>query len=126
LWQGANIISVSLSGHLNFLNSNYNAPTAEQIIKTVKGHTKSITALEVVKTNGQQKIYSASHDGTVIAWSSDTGIMHTVRGHVHTNSVSAIAFNQQNHIASCGLDDTVRFLDVSSNQYVYASSMRNL
>jgi WD40 repeat protein len=103
---------------LNFLNPNFNALPIEQIVKTVKGHTKSITALEIVNSNAQSKIYSASHDGAVIAWSSDSGIMHGVRGNLHRNLVNSIAFNQHKSIASCGLDDSVRFLDIEKDEYV--------
>uniref|UniRef100_A0A671KXT9 WD repeat-containing protein 1-like n=2 Tax=Sinocyclocheilus anshuiensis TaxID=1608454 RepID=A0A671KXT9_9TELE len=61
LWLKNHLLSVSLSGYINYLDrSNPDRP-----LRTIKGHTKSIQCLTVHKADGRSSIYSASHDGHI-------------------------------------------------------------
>ena len=122
LWQGENLISVSLSGNINYLNFN-DASTDRPILRTIKGHTKSITALEVAHVNTTSPIlFSGSHDGLIIHWDATTGEMDSVQpGTVgpHKNQVQDMKFDPASALlVTCGLDDTVRFID--DYKYMFA------
>ena len=82
LWQGQYIISVSLSGFINYLDIN----NAEKPIKVIKGHNKPITVLAV---NDQDRFnaFTASHDGFVTSWNCVTGDNERIAG------ISSILFN---------------------------------
>ncbi|KAK6319597.1 hypothetical protein J4Q44_G00108080 [Coregonus suidteri] len=61
LWQKDHLLSVSLSGYINYLDkSNPDRPH-----RTIKGHSKSIQSLTVHKNGGRSYIYSGSHDGHI-------------------------------------------------------------
>ncbi|CAF1299485.1 unnamed protein product [Didymodactylos carnosus] len=61
LWQGNHIITISLSGYINYLDKNtLNAP-----IRVIKGHNRSITAMTVLRNSQDVRIFSASCDGIV-------------------------------------------------------------
>lgn len=113
LWQGSTVLTVSLSGFINYLDINNGA---NSIIKVVKGHSKSITALAVANIYGKSMIYSASHDGLIIAWNSETGEMDSVKGNQHKSQVQQLAF-LNGVLVSCAYDDTLKFIDPNSNQY---------
>jgi WD repeat-containing protein 1 (actin-interacting protein 1) len=125
LWQNNHLLSVSLSGSINYLNSSTTETGPQnQILKTLKGHSKSITALEVVNVNTENPlIISGSHDGLIVYWNSTDGKMDTIKnGPVgqHKNQVQAIRYDSENDsLISCGLDDTLKFIDVKELKYVY-------
>lgn len=124
LWTAHHTLTVSLSGHINYIN-----PLSDNyIVKRLKGHNKSITALEVA---GESTIVSASHDGLVCHWDANTGDMDTVhddRGvHQHKNQVQAMRYDPVNGlIVTCGYDDMLKFVDAKDFRYVYVSSYRDL
>jgi len=94
------------------------------ILKTLKGHSKSVTALDVANINSDSPIiFSGSHDGLIIHWDSKSGIMDSVQnGSVgqHKNQVQSMKYDSiSNTLVTCSLDDTVKFVDVSSFKYVY-------
>ena len=113
LWQNGHVLSVSLSGKINYLNINDGG-----ILRTVRGHTKSVTALAVANTT----IFSASHDGLIIHWNAATGDMGAVATNEsinqHSNQVNSMAFHGlSNTLVTCGLDDTIKFID--TQRFVY-------
>ena len=109
MWQGSNILTVSLSGYINYLNQD------GDIIKTLKGHTKSITALAIVN----DRIFSASHDGLIIGWNAANGDMNSVSGPQHSNKVQSLVVDSaSNTLISCGYDDTAKFIDIASMKYM--------
>ncbi|GFT79995.1 actin-interacting protein 1 [Nephila pilipes] len=59
LWQGEHVLSVSLSGFINYLD--LTGPSHP--LRIVKGHNKSITALAI--SPDKSEIYTASHDSAV-------------------------------------------------------------
>ncbi|CAG02004.1 unnamed protein product [Tetraodon nigroviridis] len=61
LWQKDHLLSISLSGYINYLDKN----NCNRPIRTIKGHSKSIQCLTVHKCDGRSVIYSGSHDGHI-------------------------------------------------------------
>ena len=114
LWQGSNILSVSLSGFINYLDENNPAKPR----KIIKGHNKSITAMTVHADPGSnhRTVYTGSHDGFVTHWDSETGDNDRVSGASHTNQVTDMALDE-GVIYTAGLDDTVKTISLASNQY---------
>ncbi|KAI1290613.1 WD40-repeat-containing domain protein [Xylaria venustula] len=101
------IISLSLSGDLNYLKEDSDKP-----IKIVQGHNKSITALG---GNGQT-LWTGSFDGRVCTWDVASGVGTEVDGQRHTNQVTGFA-SASGQAYSVGWDDTLRVLDISSNTF---------
>ncbi|KAG7462107.1 hypothetical protein MATL_G00199110 [Megalops atlanticus] len=62
LWQKDHLLSISLSGYINYLDKN----NPDRPLRTIKGHTKSIQSLTVHKNEGRPYIYSGSHDGHIM------------------------------------------------------------
>ncbi|CAG8553172.1 26236_t:CDS:10 [Dentiscutata erythropus] len=94
IWQGENIISLSLSGDINYLDTKSPSP-----VKVVKGHQKAITA------------FTRSEDSTLF-----TGSYDGLGGNSHTNSVTQLS-SQGNKVVSVGMDDTVRMIDVDVKSF---------
>lgn len=122
LWTPNHVLTISLSGQINYINTQ---PDADSIIKRLKGHNKSITALEIVLGN---KIVSASHDGLICHWDAQTGQMDLVaddRGiHPHKNQVQAMRYDEVNNlIVTCGYDDMAKFIDAKDFRYVLVSTL---
>ena len=60
LWQGNHLLSVALTGNISYLNFN-DSTTDRPILRTIKGHNKSVTALEVAQqASGETLIFSGN------------------------------------------------------------------
>lgn len=121
LWTQSHVLTVSLSGHINYINPKAES-TNDFVVKRLKGHNKSITALEVVGDAGV--IFSASHDGLICHWNAQTGEMDVVEAsggvQQHKNQVQAMRFDEKNGLlVTVAYDDTLKFVDASQFKYVY-------
>uniref|UniRef100_A0A8C6PZM7 WD repeat domain 1 n=1 Tax=Nothobranchius furzeri TaxID=105023 RepID=A0A8C6PZM7_NOTFU len=105
LWQKDHLISISLSGYINYLDKN----NPDRPLRTVKGHTKSIQCVTVHKSEGRSYIYSGSHD--------ETGQNGCFSGKGHGNQVSKMVTDQAGHLVTCSMDDTLRFTDLTKKEY---------
>ncbi|XP_055378325.1 actin-interacting protein 1 [Condylostylus longicornis] len=114
LWQGEHLISISLSGKINYLD----VTNPEKPLRIVKGHNKPITVLGL--NEDKSSIYTASHDGIVIFWHPETGVNEKVGGNGHGNQLNGIA-SFDNFIYTCGIDDSLRQIDVETNTYTDVS-----
>jgi WD40 repeat protein len=103
------IISLSLSGDLNYLSVDSPQPT-----RIVSGHQKPLTALEVV---GGSTLYTGSTDGRICNWDLAAGIASVVSGDGHTNVVSAFLEIAPNTISSVAWDDKLRLIDSSMGAF---------
>lgn len=116
LWQDPYLLSVSLSGFINYLDKN----NTSKPLRVIKGHNKSITSLTVSKggdtASDDGKIFTGSHDGYITHWSSKTGEQDRVSGTQHTNQVQDMSATND-LIYTCGFDDTIRAIDLKSNAY---------
>lgn len=120
LWQKEHLLSVSLSGHINYLDKNSPA----RPIRVIQGHTKSIQCLTVHKGDGKSYIYSGSHDGHIARWDSDSGESQGLTGKGHTNQVSRMMISDRHELVTCSMDDTVRYTDTASNEYSAADVVK--
>ncbi|XP_026738812.1 actin-interacting protein 1-like [Trichoplusia ni] len=102
LWQGKHLLSVSLSGVINYLDvSNPDTP-----LRVLMGHNKPITCLALHPD--RHTVYTASHDGCVTAWDVKTGSGRHVLGAGHGNQVNGMRAAAAGQLLSCGIDDTLR------------------
>lgn len=113
LWQKDHLLSISLSGYINYLDKN----NPDRPIRTIKGHSRSIQSLTVHKDKGRTYIYSGSHDGHVNYWDSDSGENDDFSGKGHSNQVSKMVVDSADQLVSCSMDDTVRFTSVEKKEY---------
>ncbi|XP_014203509.1 actin-interacting protein 1 isoform X1 [Copidosoma floridanum] len=117
LWQGNHVLSVSLSGFINYLDLN----NPLKPLRIVKGHNKPITVL----TTSQDKstIYTGSHDGYVTNWKSSTGENDRVQGQGHGNQINGMNASAD-LVYTAGIDDTLRAIDIATNSYENTSVLR--
>ncbi|XP_022815529.1 actin-interacting protein 1 [Spodoptera litura] len=101
LWQGKHLLSVSLSGVINYLD----IENPDKPLQILMGHNKPITCLALHPD--RHTVYTASHDGCVTAWNVATGSGRHVAGAGHGNQVQAMAA-AAGALLSCGIDDTLR------------------
>ncbi|KAK2705767.1 actin-interacting protein 1-like isoform X2 [Artemia franciscana] len=111
LWQGQHLLSVSLSGFINYLDVN----NPEKPLRVVKGHNKPITALEV--NRAKKSIYTASHDGFITAWDAVTGENERINGAGHGNQVNGMVLVDGRSLYTIGIDDSLREINVGSREY---------
>jgi WD40 repeat protein len=105
------IISLSLSGDLNYLSEGKDKP-----IRVVQGHNKTVTALG--ESDGKnQTLTTGSFDGKVCSWDISTGIGSVVEGQAHSNQVTQFA-SAAGQTYSVGWDDTLRTIQDSTNNFV--------
>ncbi|XP_020339450.1 WD repeat-containing protein 1-like [Oncorhynchus kisutch] len=113
LWQKDHLLSISLSGYINYLDkSNPDRP-----LRTIKGHSKSIQSLTVHKNKGRAYIYSGSHDGHINYWDAETGENNCFSGKGHSNLVTKMVVDEADQLVTCSMDDTVRFTSVTKKEY---------
>ncbi|XP_077294652.1 actin-interacting protein 1 flr [Arctopsyche grandis] len=101
LWQGPHLLTVSLSGFINYLDVN-NPSKPHRILK---GHNKPITKLAL--NEDKDKVYTASHDGFVTKWDAKTGVNDRIGGNGHGNQINGLVCDV-NSVYSSGIDDTFR------------------
>ncbi|KAB5554177.1 hypothetical protein PHYPO_G00047170 [Pangasianodon hypophthalmus] len=134
LWQKNHLLSISLSGYINYLDKN----NPNRPIRTVKGHSKAIQCVTVHKDDGRNIIYSGSNDGHINIlshmrelyaivilnvcvcahyWDAQSGENDALSGKGHTNSVARLTVDDSDRLVSCSMDDTVRFTDLKKKEY---------
>ncbi|KAI0407687.1 WD40 repeat-like protein [Xylaria palmicola] len=101
------IISLSLSGDLNYLKEE-----SDQPVKIVQGHNKSITAMG----GDGETLWTGSFDGRVCAWDVASGVGTVVDGQCHTNQITDFAW-ASGQAYSVGWDDTLRIIDASARTF---------
>lgn len=110
LWQGDNLITVSLSGFITYLDVN----NPDKPLRIVKGHNKPITVLGL--SDDRSTIYTGSHDGAITSWNSGNGTNDRVSGTGHGNQINGIV-SAGDVIYTCGIDDSLREISVEGNTY---------
>uniref|UniRef100_A0A3Q3X3P3 Uncharacterized protein n=1 Tax=Mola mola TaxID=94237 RepID=A0A3Q3X3P3_MOLML len=111
LWQNNHLLSISLSGYINYLDKN----NPDRPLRTIKGHSKSIQCLTVHRSEGQSYIYS----GTIAShyWDAETGENDCISGKGHANQVSKMVINDESELVTCSMDDTLRYTDLNKRSY---------
>lgn len=108
------IISLSLSGDLNYLNEKSARPT-----KVVSGHSKSITSLAVSGTS-EQTLFTGDYEGRMCAWDLAKGSAEKIEGDGHTNIVSGLAATTSDknpQVFSVAWDDKLRTTDAGAKVF---------
>ncbi|KAH9900063.1 WD40 repeat-like protein [Xylariomycetidae sp. FL2044] len=105
------VISLSLSGDLNYLTEGNPKPT-----KAIQGHNKSITAMGAGSDGKGQTLWTGSFDGRVCSWDVSSGVGSVVDGQTHTNQVTEFAASS-GRAYSVGWDDTLRIVDESAKTF---------
>ncbi|KAI1888333.1 hypothetical protein AGOR_G00183930 [Albula goreensis] len=120
LWQKDYLLSISLSGYINYLDKN----NPDRPLRTIKGHSKSIQSLTVHKTEGRSCIYSGSHDVPSHYWDAETGENDEFFGKGHSNLVAKMEVDEADCLVSCSMDDTVRFTNLAKKEYSAADLVK--
>ncbi|EAS35630.3 actin cortical patch component [Coccidioides immitis RS] len=109
------IISLSLSGDLNYLVEGQQEPT-----RVIHGHQKNITSIARDDTGPKETLWTGSYDGRLCSWDVGGSEMERVGGEGHPGYVAGLAAARQGggRIYSVGWDDTIRSVDISSHSYV--------
>ncbi|KAJ2784896.1 WD40 repeat-like protein [Coemansia javaensis] len=109
LWAGDYIVSLSLSGAVNYLRMDSAAP-----VRVVVGHQKPITAAALA-AGPPRTLYTASYDGRVCAWalgggsSSGAALVAGPTGDTRVEDAAAAA-GGGDVVALGSLDDALRFV----------------
>ncbi|EEP76084.1 conserved hypothetical protein [Uncinocarpus reesii 1704] len=110
------IISLSLSGDLNYLVEGQEKPR-----QVIHGHQKNITSITRDDFGPKETLWTGSYDGRVCSWEVSDGAMETVEGEGHPGYIAGLAAAKEGsggRIYSVGWDDTIRSVDISSHSYV--------
>jgi len=110
LWQKDFLLSVSLCGNINYLDLN----NPSKPLRIIKGHNKPITALGL--GDDCNIIYTASHDGIITSWNSESGVNDRVLGNGHGNQINGID-SSADFLYTIGIDDTIRKICLKSNAF---------
>lgn len=114
------IISLSLSGDLNYLVEGSQRPK-----QVLHGHQKNITSLTHFDVGGDKEtLWTGSFEGRVCTWDIATGHADEVDGAGHGSYVCGLVPTSEGsgRIYSVGWDDTIRSIDISAKTYTGSSS----
>ena len=109
------IISLSLSGDLNYLHTNSSKPT-----KVISGHQKNITALASSGDNGTETLWTGSSEGRLCSWDATSGTAEAIEGDGPTNIISGLAATTSGkhpQIFSVSWDDSLRTIDAGAKTF---------
>jgi WD repeat-containing protein 1 (actin-interacting protein 1) len=109
------VISLSLSGNLNYLVEDL--PQPRQVLQ---GHQKSITSLTKFGSGeGDETLWTGSFDGRICRWDATTGNAQQIEGEAHSGYISGLTTTPESNgrVYSAGWDDTLRSVDVVAETY---------
>ena len=109
------IISLSLSGDLNYLNQSSTKPT-----KVISGHSKNITALAVSGAESDPTLWTGDYEGRLCNWDVSKGTAETIEGDGHTSIISGLAATSKAkypQVYSVGWDDKIRTIDAGAHTF---------
>lgn len=108
------VISLSLSGDLNYLTEGSSKPT-----RVVEGHQRNITSMSRSTVADKETLWTGSNEGRIRSWDLETGSAGHIDGESHSTYVSAIATSNEGNgrVYSVGWDDIVRTIDISSHTF---------
>lgn len=107
------MLSVSLSGDINYLNKN--SPRPQMVLQS---HQKGITAITSHPVESAKTFFTGSYDGRVYAWTADSGNGTPISGEGHTNQINGLAITADNNkVTSIAMDDTLRLIDAEAKSF---------
>jgi len=110
LWQGEHLLSVSLAGHITYLDPS----NPEKPRRVVKGHNKPITVLAV--NGNRDTLYTGSHDGFVTCWDVATGDNDRINGTGHGNQMNGMVTIGES-VFTCGIDDSIKEINTLTKSF---------
>ena len=107
------VISLSLSGDLNYL-----APNTPKPRRSLHGHQRNVTALTSSSTKSASTFWTGDAGGRMCAWPVNSGAAESLDGAEHATYVSGLAASADGAaIASVGWDDTLRAVDTTARTF---------
>jgi len=106
LWHGAYMLTVSLSGQINYLDAA--APTRPKLV--VQGHKENITAVAFERKTST--LYSADLSGRVSRWDLKTGQATWFAGPAGKTVTSCAISSDGERLATVSLDDKLRINEI--------------
>jgi WD40 repeat protein len=111
IWNGTGeIVTVALSGFLNFLDIN----TPDKPKKVVRGHNKLITALAYDRVG--RKVYSGDFGARLLEWDVDSAETALFTGSGHENQISAAAVSGD-QLYTISMDDSLKISSIGSKTW---------
>merc|ERR1712137_884870 len=110
LWQGDNLLTVNLSGHITYLNEK----DPSKPLRVIKGHNKFVTALQIDKKNG--RFFSGSYDSIITRWDVASGENEILSGKGHSNQITQLVVDGDK-LCSSSMDDSVRVTSTGGLEY---------
>ena len=109
LWSGEYLISVSLSGFINYLDPR--SPSKPS--RVVGGHNKPITKISKgCGDTANPTVVTAGSDGRVVEWSVADGITRVIQGDGHGAQVNGLCQTAAGtKMATVGIDDSLKVFD---------------
>uniref|UniRef100_A0A8D1FBT3 WD repeat domain 1 n=1 Tax=Sus scrofa TaxID=9823 RepID=A0A8D1FBT3_PIG len=109
LWQKDHLLSISLSGYINYLDKN----NPSKPLRVIKVRPCCPAALPA-GVAGREALFlnPCPH-----YWDSETGENDSFAGKGHTNQVSRMTVDESGQLVSCSMDDTVRYTSLSLRDY---------
>lgn len=117
IWVNGTIISVSLSGNLNYLDPR--SPPKPRMI--VEGHNKPITAF-AQKPDQPNRVFTGSSDGRVIQWDTEQGLGKEIKNN-RTCQVNALAW-QNPSLYAATMDDVLSAMTFEDSKVTITPEMR--
>lgn len=115
LWSGDFLLSVSLSGFINYLDPRSPSKPA----RVIGGHNKPITKMAKGSTDDSNPtILTAGSDGRVVEWAVADGSTRVIKGEGHGAQVNGLCpLTGTKMVATVGIDDSLKTFDQISGQY---------
>lgn len=110
LWMGDNILTVSLSGHINYLDKN----DSSLPLRVLRGHNKSITAMN--SSSDKSTTFTGDFDAGIYSWNRSTGDCDEMQGKRHGSKIQDL-IAADDTLISISMDDTIKFSDIVNRQY---------
>ncbi|XP_069139831.1 actin-interacting protein 1-like [Argopecten irradians] len=110
LWQDEYLISVSLSGHINYLDIN----NPDKIIRVVKGTNKPVTSMCL--SEDKSTLFTGSSDGHINYLQTDNFEDGEMEGKGHSNQVTDCRVSGDT-LVTVGMDDCIMFSSAQTKQY---------
>lgn len=120
LWSGNYMISVSLSGHINYLDPR----TPEKPVKVVSGHNKPITKMIKGHDDSNPSLLTAGSDGRVVEWMATDGSTRVVTGEGHGSQVNGLVKTKPPQVQTVGIDDSMKTFDQNTVSYISGSATK--
>ncbi|CAI5454634.1 unnamed protein product [Caenorhabditis angaria] len=107
-WSKQALVSVSLSGFVNFLNVELGT------VETIRqGHNKPIVALAL--SQDKQHIFTSDFEGHTTRWELATGKSQRVKPTLHKSQIVGLAHASNGNLYSVGWDDTINVATIGAD-----------